>query len=41
MPQHPNAQIVADFYAALSGFDADTVAAAIDAHFADSPPLSL
>jgi ketosteroid isomerase-like protein len=31
----PNAQIVADFYAALSGADPEAVAAAIDAHFAE------
>jgi ketosteroid isomerase-like protein len=34
MPQSP-AQIVADFYAALSGGDAASIGATIDAHFAD------
>jgi len=39
MPQSPNAQIVADFYAALSGADPDAVAAAIDAHFAEDAAI--
>ena len=39
MPQRPNAQIVADFYTALSGADPDAVAAAIDAHFAEDAAI--
>ena len=35
----PNAQIVADFYAALSDADPDAVAAAIDAHFAQDAAI--
>jgi ketosteroid isomerase-like protein len=39
MPQQPNAQIVADFYAALSGADPDAIGAAIDAHFAEDASI--
>jgi ketosteroid isomerase-like protein len=39
MSQRPNAQIVADFYAALSSGDPDAVAAAIDAHFAEDAAI--
>ena len=39
MSQRPNAQIVADFYAALGGADVDAVAAAIDAHFAEDAAI--
>jgi predicted SnoaL-like aldol condensation-catalyzing enzyme len=39
MPQHPTAQIVADFYSALGSADADTLAAIIDAHFAEDAAI--
>lgn len=39
MSQRPHAQIVADFYAALSGGDPEAVAALIDAQFAEDAAI--
>jgi len=39
MSQPTNAQIVGDFYAALSAGEPETIAAAIDAHFADDAAI--
>jgi ketosteroid isomerase-like protein len=33
VPQHPTAEIVAEFYGALAAADADAIAAVIDSHF--------